>query len=124
MSRPGRLARFEGRWKGVIHSHRLAADTALPMCDADAALSGGIRRRLENALELRDRASDGAMGTHLRRILVEHLEQSVLTRRSGQSFSVSRRTLTRRLAEEGTSFRHILDEVRCDLARGLLQGPA
>ena len=101
-----------------------AADAARPMCDADAALAAIIRRRLENALELRDRASDGAMGTGVRRILVEGLGQSVLTLdAAAKALAVSRRTLTRRLAEEGTSFRQILDQVRCDFARALLQDP-
>ena len=35
--------------------------------------------------------------------------------------AVSRHTLSRRLAEEHTSFRHVLDEVRCDFARAFLQ---
>ena len=34
---------------------------------------------------------------------------------------MSRRTLTRRLGEEGTSFRAILDDVRAELSRALLQ---
>jgi AraC-like DNA-binding protein len=37
------------------------------------------------------------------------------------ALGVSRRTLTRRLAEERVSFRHILDEVRRDFAYTLLQ---
>jgi AraC-like DNA-binding protein len=37
------------------------------------------------------------------------------------ALAVSRRTLTRRLSEEGASFRHILDDVRRDVARALLQ---
>jgi AraC-like DNA-binding protein len=99
-----------------------AADAARPMCDADAALAGIIRRRLESALELRDRANAGAMSTRVHRILVEHLGQSVLTLDAvAKALAVSRRTLTRHLAEEGTSFRHILDQVRCDFARALLQ---
>ena len=32
-----------------------------------------------------------------------------------------RQTVTRHLAEDGTSLHHILDEVRCDFARALLQ---
>ncbi len=99
-----------------------AADGARPMCDADAALAGIIRRRLENALELRDQASAGALATRVRRVLVEHLGRAVLTLDAvAKALAVSRRTLTRHLAEEGTSFRHILDQVRCDFARALLQ---
>jgi AraC-like DNA-binding protein len=55
-------------------------------------------------------------------MLVEHLGQSVLTLdAAATALAVSRRTLTRRLAEERASFRHILDEVRSDFARTLLQ---
>ena len=78
-----------------------------------AALAGIIRRRLENALGDRDRSSAGAMSTRVRRMLVERLGQSVLTLDAvATALAVSRRTLTRRLAEERASFRQILDDVR------------
>jgi len=100
-----------------------AADAARPMRDADAALAGIIRRRLENARG--DPSSTGAMSTRVRRLVVEHLGQSVLTLDAvAAALAVSRRTLTRRLAEERTSFRHVLDEVRRDFARALLQDPS
>ena len=99
-----------------------SSDAFRPMHDADAALAGIIRRRLENALGDRDRSRAGAMSTRVRRLRVEHLGQSVLTvDAAATALAVSRRTLTRRLAEERASFRHILDEVRSDLARALLQ---
>jgi AraC-like DNA-binding protein len=99
-----------------------AADGARPMREADAALAGIIRRRLENALGDRDRSSAGAMSTRVRRMMVEHLGQSVLTLDAvATALAVSRRTLTRRLAEERASFRQILDDVRRDFARALLQ---
>ena len=43
-----------------------AADAARPMSDADAALAGIIRRRLENALGDRDRSSPGTMSARVR----------------------------------------------------------
>ena len=99
-----------------------AFDASRPMREADEALAGIIRRRLENALGDRTRASAGPTSTHVRRILVEHLGQSVLTLDAvAKALAVGRRTLTRRLAEERASFRQILDEVRSDLARALLQ---
>ena len=99
-----------------------ASDASRPMREADAALAGIIHRRLENALGDRDRSSAGATSTRVRRILVEHLGKSVLTLDAvATALAVSRRTLTRRLAEEGASFRRILDEVRTDFARALLQ---
>jgi AraC-like DNA-binding protein len=95
------------------------------MREADAALAGIIRRRLENALGDRDRSSAGAMSTRVRRLLVERLGQSVLTLDAvAMILAVSRRTLTRRLAEEGAAFSSILDAVRGDFARALLQDPS
>jgi AraC-like DNA-binding protein len=102
-----------------------ASDALRPMREADAALAGIIRRRLENALGDRDRSSAGAMSTRVRRLVVERLGQSVLTLDAvAMLLAVSRRTLTRRLAEEGASFSGILDEVRGDFARTLLQDPS
>jgi AraC-like DNA-binding protein len=99
-----------------------AADAARPMRDADAALAGIIRRRLESALHEQDRSSAGAMSTRVRRLLVEHLGQSALTLDTvAAALAVSRRTLTRRLAEEGASFRETFDGVRRDFALALLQ---
>ena len=92
------------------------------MREADAALAGIIRRRLENALKDRDRSIGGAMSTRVRQVLVEHLGQPNLTLDAvATALAVSRRTMTRRLAEERASFRGILDDVRHDFARALLQ---
>ena len=116
---------FHGRVRFGAGSSSMSLSTSdafRPMREADAALAGIIRRRLENALGDRDRSSAGAMSTRVRRMLVEHLGQSVLTvDAAATALAVSRRTLTRRLAEERASFRHILDEVRSELARALLQ---
>ena len=46
------------------------SDAFRPMREADAALAGIIRRRLENALGDRDRSRAGAMSTRVRRMLV------------------------------------------------------
>jgi AraC-like DNA-binding protein len=116
---------FHGRARFATGSSSLslsAADAARPMRAADAALAGIIRRRLEHALQDQDRSSAGTMSTRVRRVLVEHLGQSALTLDTvAAALAVSRRTVTRRLAEEGASFRHIFDEVRRDFALALLQ---
>jgi AraC-like DNA-binding protein len=55
-------------------------------------------------------------------MLVEHLGETTMTPETvARALAVSRRTLSRRLADEGTSFRHILDDVRRDFACALLQ---
>jgi len=116
---------FHGRVRFAAGSSAMSlsvADAARPMCDADAALAGIIRRRLENALGARDRSNAGAMSARVHRLLVERLGQSVLTLDAAATeLAVSRRTLTRRLAEERASFRQILDQVRGDFSRALLQ---
>jgi len=99
-----------------------AVDASRPMRDADPALAEIIRRRLENALGARDRSNVGGMSTRVQCLAVEHLGQSVLTLDAvATSLAVSRRTLTRRLAEEKTSFRQILDDVRHEFACALLR---
>jgi AraC-like DNA-binding protein len=116
---------FRGRVRFAAGSTSMTlstSDAAHPMREADAALAGIIRRRLENALGDRDRSGEAPLSTRVRRILVEHLGQSVVTPDSvAVALAVSRRTLTRRLAEERTSFRRLLDELRGDFARALLQ---
>ena len=65
---------FHGRVRFATGSSSMslsAADAARPMRDADAALAGIIRRRLENAREARDRSSAGAMSTRVSHMLVE-----------------------------------------------------
>jgi len=99
-----------------------AADAARPMREADAALGAIIRRRLDDALGTRDRSSSATMSARVRRLLVENLGQSIMTLdAAAAALAISRRTLTRRLAEERASFREILDHVRRDFARALLQ---
>ena len=78
------------------------------MREADAALAGIIRRTLENALGDRDRSSAGGMSTRIRHMFVEHLGQTALTLDAVATvLGVSRRTLTRRLAEERATFRQL-----------------
>ena len=93
------------------------------MREARTDLAATIRRRFfESALGDRDRSSAGAMSTRVRRLIVRASAQSVLTLDGvATAHGLSRRTLTRRLAEERASFRRILDAVRSELARALLQ---
>ena len=88
---------------------------------ADAALGAVIRRRLDKALDKLDRPADASTAARVRRLLIEGMGQekrSVTT--IGREMGVSARTLSRRLVEEGTSFRDIQDQVRHQLAVALL----
>ena len=62
------------------------------------------------------------MSARVRRVLVEGLGQTDMTLDGvATKLAMSRRTLTRRLAEEGASFRQMLDDVRRDFAQALLR---
>jgi AraC-like DNA-binding protein len=60
----------------------------------------------------------------VRHVLVEQLGKTMMTPDAvAGALAVSRRTLSRRLADEGSSFRSILDDVRREFACALLQDP-
>ncbi len=99
-----------------------AVDAARPMLGADEALSSVVRRRLEKALVERDLQQAGPFSGRVRRLMVEHLGGTTLTPSTvARALTISERTLSRRLADEGTSFRGILDDVRREFACALLQ---
>ena len=99
-----------------------AVDAARPMQAADEALASIVRRRLDKVLAERDLQGSGPLSGRVRRMMVEHLGETTLTPETvARALAVSRRTLSRRLADEGTSFRDILDEVRREFACALLQ---
>ena len=99
-----------------------AVDAARPILGADEALSSVVRRRLEKALVERDVQEAGPFSGRVRRLMVEQLGGTTLTPAMvARALTVSARTLSRRLADEGTSFRDILDDVRREFACALLQ---
>ena len=109
---------FSSGVNGMVFSD---ADGARVFQAADAALGAVIRRRLDKALDKLDRPADASTAARVRRLLIEGMgqeKQSVTT--IGREMGLSARTLSRRLVEEGTSFRDIQDEVRHQLAVALL----
>jgi len=100
-----------------------AIDAARPLLGADEALAAIVRRRLDKALDSRDHSDAGSVTSRVRRLLVQSLGDGGRSNADSvaRALSVSRRTLSRRLAEENTSFSGILDDVREDAARMLLQ---
>jgi AraC-like DNA-binding protein len=97
------------------------ADADRPLRGADPALSSIVRRRLEKALAERDTPEGESLTSRVRRMVLEELGQRTLTPAGvAKALHVSTRTLSRRLAEERTSFRQVLDEARCQLATALL----
>ena len=109
---------FSSGANGMVFSD---ADGARVFEGADAVLGAVIRRRLDTVLARQDRPVDASTAARVRRMLIEGMGQearSVTT--IAREMGLSARTLSRRLVEEGTSFRSIQDEVRRDLAMALL----
>jgi AraC-like DNA-binding protein len=114
-----RSVRFGAGSNSMILS---AVDAASPMQSADEALASIIRRRLDKLLTERDLHGPGPLSGRVRRLMVEHLgERTPTPETAARALAVSRRTLSRRLADEGSSFRTILDDVRREFACALLQ---
>ena len=126
--RPGDDAEHERFFRVPVHFDSGANTMILdkidgnrPLRGADAALSAIVRRRLEKALTELDTTAVGTMTARVRRILVDDLGQTTLSPAAvARSLDLSIRTLSRRLAVEGSSFRQILDQTRCELAMALL----
>jgi AraC-like DNA-binding protein len=111
--------RFAANANSMILS---ALDAARPLRGADDALALVVRRRLDKVLAERDVHASGSLSGRVRRLIVEHLGETLLTPETvARSLAVGRRTLSRRLAEEGTSFRKLLDDAREEFACALLQ---
>jgi len=58
----------------------------------------------------------------VRRVLAERLEEGIAITETARRLHVSEATLRRRLAEEGTTYRHVVDTVRKELALSYLDG--
>jgi AraC-like DNA-binding protein len=114
-----RAVRFAAGSNSLLLS---AVDAARPMQAADEALASIVRRRLDKLLVERDLYGAGPLSGRVRNMMVEHLGETTLTPATvARALAVSRRTLSRRLAEEGTSFRKLLDGVRQEFACALLR---
>ncbi len=101
------------------------ADADRPLCSADDALAGVVRRRLDKLLAQREGRDAGSTVARVRQLLVGRLGQGeVSAARVARLLGLSARTLTRRLAAEATSFRAILDGLRAETALALLRDPA
>ena len=109
---------FSSGVNGMVFSD---ADGARVFQAADQALGAVIRRRLDKALDKLDRPTDASTTARVQQLLIEGMgqeQQSVTT--IGRALGLSARTLSRRLVEEGTSFRNIQDGVRHQLAVALI----
>ena len=94
-----------------------AEDLAVPFRRSDPKLGAFLRETANKAIAQRD-ADDGSPLDRARRIIAEELARSMPSIESvARRLATTPRTLRRRLAEAGTSFRKLLDETRAELAR-------
>ena len=101
-----------------------AVDAARPMRAADDALASIVHRRLDKVLAEARALFALGFSRAVRHMMVEQLGKTTMTPEAvARALAVSRRTLSRRLADEGSSFRSLLDDVRREFACALLQDP-
>jgi AraC-like DNA-binding protein len=99
------------------------SDTARPLRSADPALAGVVRRRLAKMLAQLPRPDETA-AAQVRSVLLDSLAGRPPTADAvARQVGLSGRTFHRRLRAEGTSFGHILDTVRTEIATALLREP-
>jgi AraC-like DNA-binding protein len=92
-------------------------DLALPLPKADAQLGEYLRSIAGQALAKRG-GDDPSPLDRIRTLIAEELQRGVPGQEQvAKLLGMSERTLRRRLEEEGTSFREVLDETRAHLAR-------
>ncbi len=98
------------------------ADLARPMRGADPALAALLGRQLDKLLV--SLAADPSLSARARRLVKDDLPSgSVSIDRVAGQLAMSVRTLSRRLEAERTSFRHLVDSVRQELAVAHLRDP-
>jgi AraC-like DNA-binding protein len=101
-----------------------AGQLALPVSAADPYLLAVLERHAEELLARREQPRD-ALRERAGRLVVRDLPKGVPTAgRVAAALGLSERTFARRLHEEGTSFRQIVDDVRREMARSYLSDPA
>jgi len=84
-----------------------------------------LRRVLTRVIDEKEGSSERNLVDEVRAVIAGMIGGGEVNQRAiAQSFGLSCRTLHRRLAELGTSFRDLLDEVRCDMACRILESTA
>lgn len=112
----GPRVRFDQPFNGLVFD-RATLDRRNPHSDHEVrdALTGVLERRLLRATE------DAPYALRVRELLSQISPRSVSIGTAARQLGVSERSLRRRLAAEGTSFREIRHEVRAYQARRMLR---
>lgn len=109
----GAKLNFGAPFDGVSFETRLLE---CALTSADASLHDVHCKQLE----LLDESQQRSLARRVRRVLVAELQHRPSSNGVALRLRVSRRTLIRRLADEGTSFTSLLDDLRRQLATGLV----
>jgi AraC-like DNA-binding protein len=126
---PRSIAPFQRVFGDVAYQFGAAEDAlVLPAALLDAPLVGAdgeawsrLQGQLDAALAKRDPEPAFVSGAR-RRLRVELAQGRADAEALARALAVSTRSLQRRLAEQGTTFSSLLDEVRCDLALAQMNG--
>jgi AraC-like DNA-binding protein len=94
-----------------------------PIPDADAALAAILEEHARMLLPPAVESADDFV-VEVRRVLAGALPEDISVETVARSLHVSVRTLQRKLAAAGTTFRAVVDAVRKDLAEAYLTNPA
>lgn len=110
--------RFDALENALVFSE---ADLSLPLPTAHPQMAELAERVVRERLRT---LHEGALSQRVRALIGERLSEGEPSRVSiAAELGASPRTLHRRLAEEGSSFREIMDETRRDLAQALIERP-
>lgn len=110
----GRTVRFDAAENAIVFSTRCLSQ---PLPTANES----VRRLLEQQIREADSGPRGGV-EHMRRVLRMLVHAGEATEeRLAHVFAMHRRTINRRLRAEGTTFRQLVDEVRFEVARHLLE---
>jgi AraC-like DNA-binding protein len=97
-----------------------AASLATPMRHADVGLAKSFAARAKRMLA--ERASTDDVVVRVRRVVTQQLETGAVSMSAvARQLAASVSTLRRRLAEQGTTFRRVTEDVRRDLAESELR---
>ncbi len=114
----GCKVRFGARDNAVVFA---ASDLAVPLAKADAQLGAFLRGLANEALAKRSASSESPLD-RVREMVAEELLRGLPTVGIvARRMATSERTLRRRLEENGTSFRELLDDTRARLARNYVR---
>lgn len=118
-----RFFRGPVRWSAGVNAIAFTpTDVDRPLASADEALALIVRRRLDKLLAEADRSGETSVAARVRRVLLDAFGQGGMSAaRVSRVLGMSERSLSRRLLEERTSFRGVLERARGEIAASLLR---